>query len=360
MKNTVFGVLDKNLSIGPMYTSYLYIRYMIETDLLHNMVLIKPHRSSLKQAIFKNAHGIKITEIYMPKFIPVPLWIFHPRLILCLLKAYILKPNKVIILWYPPFILLQLKFLLRHTKFLMMDSQVRLILTTSKDNFLNRLKIQFYTYFEKRIVKNAQKAAFVSQTDALMYAGADEVKLPTIRPKFSKSSVDLQKKKRLNVLLPRPDIFYLDDFHSYLNLGSGADVTILLNSDLPFTLQANWAHKKFLDDYEMAFRQADIVVLLDRGGAGVANRYITASKFGCSVFSTTDGVRGITGDWPNLIQVNDNLQELSEFLSNYINELNDLNNLNVESTDSQISGKVMQNLEEYYYPKSVELFFEDV
>lgn len=343
--------MDKNLSVGPMRTSYYYINFMIDAGMIKTLIIMNPSKDRPASELLQKFDRANIIEVSIPSRLPVPLWILHPLIIFNLIKSSLFSPFPILILWYPPFLLLQFSSILKKTRFLMMDSQVTLIRSTSKLTNFNRLKIFIYKIFEKRIVNYSQKAAFVSTADQLLYPRATHVNLPIGKPTNTKPQPRFQK-ELIKILIPRPNMENLIVFQEMYDESS--EVVILLNEDLPFELKSNWSHIRFIDNYDRLFIESDAVVLLDKGGAGVANRFVTASKYHCLIFSTFDGQRGIDGEWPNVIYKGNSIRHLATNLSLYAkNKVGK----HLIFEDAKVMDKISENLSSFYYPQSVRKFF---
>lgn len=326
MKNK-FGIIVSQYSqgapIGPMLTSRLYCEQLVASGYGdHVLVLTTDLNVANVKAEFSFADDV--TVIQLRSFLPVLLRSTLSLTAISAINNLYKKSRFVTVLWYPGIALALNSLKLSRTAVVMMDSQVRLIKSTSspKDGpFSYYRRLCVYVYLENRIIKKSPCVAFVSKEDF----GKDLTNRTNIvftRLPLPTHKIDIPEYKKLppRLLIPRPELDLLYSFLKAIKPYGIFDIHVLINKDLP-SLEQEVKHNKFIDNYDEFYREGGLVVLLDKGGAGTTNRSITASRHGLPFIGTLSALRGHEFIFPNCLCHSDNIDTLAEVAAKSVGRL---------------------------------------
>jgi hypothetical protein len=189
-----------------------------------------------------------------------------------------------------------------------MDSQALLIKSTS-NTLLGRLKYFLYRHIELYIGRKSYALNFVSERCALFYQNVVKKLIVTKLPIRTDCIRISNTRVPRRILIPRPNIDNLN--HLDLSMFKRASVQ-LLTKDITYSEQYSLIN--FVDDYCAWFSNGGLVLLLDKGGAGVPNRFLISAALGLPIIATFDALRGIDWDYSNLLLVSNDMNAINSFI----------------------------------------------
>lgn len=327
----IISEIDRENFIGPMSTSEMVSEYLLDNGCINNIYKI---------VLQKNIESPSGNEFYINDKSILKKTI--NKELNCWLADIYKKYDLVIVLWYPKLCFnLSIKQV-KKSKFIMMDSQYELIKSTLKFDklfFSNILKMYMYLFIEFLYSRFSNGMYFVSNRD-IKFKNSKKINLPL---KYEES---FKRKIKPIILIPRPDKKLFLKFMEHLP--DNYHVKVLLNDELNFQRQ-NFSHFKFVKNYSSFYEEGCVVILLDKGGAGVANRILKVSEFGYPFFCTNDSMRGHNVHFENCFGKIDDMKTLSNKVVKFMADEKKWKNCD--------NKKVLSN---YLFPNCIEILIDDL
>ena len=311
---------------GPMLTSREYIRALHNLGLPGPVMIITGPREDVDGIRRDFSFAAELHVVHSPYSLPV---LVRAISVWPAIRAFYSDNKTVNAYWFPGIVTSLSRSLLKRTAMTMMDSQVRLIETTTHtagvvEAITKTAKVLLYRTLEARIHRHCLVANYVSAADLSARALADECVLLTRIPfdsalqQVPRDGTELPPR----LLIPRPTLSLLLPFLAEFRRLSSCEVVVLLNEDIPQLNQySNVRHVRFVDRYGDFYEAGGLVVLLDRGGAGTTNRSIVASLYGLPFVATKPALRGHDFIFPNALLVSNSAEQLATHAAQVINRL---------------------------------------
>lgn len=307
--------------IGPMFTAKLYTKALCEANDISvlEVLVVCEKDSNIEKVSMEYSFAKNLTIVEAEKKMPILLRSVFDVGIRSAIRGLYKKSDLVVAIWYPGIILNLTPTMLKKSIVVMMDSQASLILSTlSSFEILykvgNLFKLFVYTILEIYIGIYSRVIAYVSENDLKLIPSRYAAKI--IYPKLPiEKPLDMHQHTGTltpNILIPRPDPELLGEFIEKLSPMISSKIFVLLNAQLDSKISERVTHIKYVNNYLDFYSAGGLVVLLDRGGAGVTNRVLAVSSLGLPFIGTTSALRGHNFKFPNCLLISDNMLMLSK------------------------------------------------
>jgi hypothetical protein len=305
--------------IGPMNTARLYSKALCESsEISIQEVLIICDKNSnidLVKQDYNFAKNLKIIE--SKSKLPILLRPLFEKNIRSEINRIYNNDDIVVAIWYPAIVLNLTPSMLKKTIVVMMDSQVGLIFSTLTNfNWIkyigNLSRLLIYSFLEFYIGIYARTIAFVSEDDLKLFPRKN-----LSRVIYPKLPIDNYFKKLsfgvfpAIILIPRPDLQLLSEFLDKIPNVNCTNIVVLYNGQLDSNISQRVTHIKFVNNYLDFYTSGGLVVLLDKGGAGVTNRVLAVSSLGLPFIGTISSLRGHRYEFPNCLLASDDIEQLA-------------------------------------------------
>lgn len=333
--------------IGPMYTAKLYSKALCESNEVSvQEVLVVCEKNSIIELVREEySFAKKLTIVEVKTRIPILLRsVFDVRIRSEINKIYE-KSDVVIAIWYPGIILNLIPSKLKKSIIVMMDSQAGLILSTLGGfNFIrnvgNIFRLVAYSILEFYIGIYSGVIAYVSEADLKFFPRKYLSKVIYPKLPMERNFESLAQSGALppNILIPRPDPQLLAEFIEKIPSINSNKIFVLLNGQLDSKIRERVTHIKYVNNYLDFYSVGGLVVLLDKGGAGVTNRVLAVSSLGLPFIGTISSLRGHDFKFPNCLLATDKIDQLAR------KTISALDCLHVEDSD-----KLRKYVRSHYY-----------